>query len=633
MSFAKTRPPLPLFWWVLFCVYCNCAGWFLSALGELNAHGYWVVLGLGFCILVALAVRNPQMLTFRLPAGKWRRRYKRPFPAAFVVLASLAILGGFLYAPTNYDALAYRIPRVLNWLAEGHWHWIHTEFNRLNTRAFGFEWVAAPIIALTGTDRFLFLINVVSFLLLPGLVFGVFTRLGIRPRVAWHWMWLVPTGYCFLLQAGGIGNDLFGAVFALAAVNFALRARQSKRITDVWLSILAAALMTGAKASNLPLLLPWLIALVPSLKLLLPRPAPSLAILVAAAPASLLPLIGINLKYSGDWSGIAAERVQALEHGSLLKAANNSVLLSVQNLAPPIFPMASQWSRAVPRHMPAGLRTRLEKAFEPGGAHWLLGEMQIEETAGLGFGVTLLLLLGLGFGLFVGNRSCSTASRMPLGGFSLAVIGGAFAALLAFMVESGLTAAARLVTPYYALLIPAALASGAQVRLIRARWWRAAAMAVFAMAGLLVIISPSRPLWPANAFLNNAAGANSLLLARARTVYSVFSQRADGFAPVRKLLPADAVLLGLVTADDPETSLWRPFGQRRVVHVTHTDSSQDLRARKIQYVLVSSKKLESFFHKSLEQWRAEIDAEVLSQVTLPLRVTDGPSDWFLLKLR
>ena len=32
-------------------------------------------------------------------------------------------------------------------------------------------------------------------------------------------MWLVPTGYCYLLQVGSIGNDLFSAVLALAAVD------------------------------------------------------------------------------------------------------------------------------------------------------------------------------------------------------------------------------------------------------------------------------------------------------------------------------------------------------------------------------------------------------------------------------
>ena len=49
--------------------------------------------------------------------------------------------------------LAYRTPRVLHWLAAGHWYWIHTEFERLNTRTAGFEWVTAPLLLFSGTDR------------------------------------------------------------------------------------------------------------------------------------------------------------------------------------------------------------------------------------------------------------------------------------------------------------------------------------------------------------------------------------------------------------------------------------------------------------------------------------------------
>src|SRR6185312_9470520 len=52
---------------------------------------------------------------------------------------------------------------------------------------------------------------------------------GVRPRVAWHWMWIVPTGYCFLLQAGGIANDAFPTVDGLAMMDFALRAREKCR--------------------------------------------------------------------------------------------------------------------------------------------------------------------------------------------------------------------------------------------------------------------------------------------------------------------------------------------------------------------------------------------------------------------
>jgi hypothetical protein len=149
-----------------------------------------------------------------------------------LILAALAILGGVLHAPNNYDALAYRVPRVLNWLAEGQWHWIHTGFVRLNTRACGIEWLSAPLIAFTRTDRWIFVINAVSFLLLPGLIFSLFRRVGVNARVAWHWMWLAPSGYCFVLQAGSIANDMFSAIFALAAVDYALRARASGRASE-----------------------------------------------------------------------------------------------------------------------------------------------------------------------------------------------------------------------------------------------------------------------------------------------------------------------------------------------------------------------------------------------------------------
>ncbi len=76
--------------------------------------------------------------------------------------------------------------------------------------------MAAPLIALARTDRFLFLLNFASFCLLPGLLFSTLRRLGVAASTAWAWRWMLPTGYGFLLQAGSIGNDLFGAIFVLA---------------------------------------------------------------------------------------------------------------------------------------------------------------------------------------------------------------------------------------------------------------------------------------------------------------------------------------------------------------------------------------------------------------------------------
>src|SRR5436190_8548918 len=149
------------------------------------------------------------------------------------------------------------------------------------------------------TDRLLFLINAICFLLLPGRVFAILTRLDVLSRAAWHWMWLLPTGYCFLLQAGSIGNDLFGALFAMAAIELALRARESGSITQLWLSILAAGLMTASKTFNLVLLPAWFVAVFPSLRLLLGRWFISALVALLAMSTSFLPTAILNLRFCG----------------------------------------------------------------------------------------------------------------------------------------------------------------------------------------------------------------------------------------------------------------------------------------------------------------------------------------------
>ena len=120
--------------WVWFCAFLNCAGWALSALHELNAGGYAVALLVWFAVWIIWRKKTSTRLLPQIRWQKIRRRFRRPFPLAFLVLAAMALLGGVLYPPGNYDALAYRLPRVLHWLATGHWHWIHTVFERVNTR-------------------------------------------------------------------------------------------------------------------------------------------------------------------------------------------------------------------------------------------------------------------------------------------------------------------------------------------------------------------------------------------------------------------------------------------------------------------------------------------------------------------
>ncbi|HZV33833.1 MAG TPA: hypothetical protein VFB72_04585, partial [Verrucomicrobiae bacterium] len=168
------KSPVGLEPWLLCSATLSAIGWILSAFGQLNARGYAIALivALG-AFLFWRSGRIVQDLK-EVRIGRLVRRFRKPLPFGFLMLACLSLIGGLIYLPTNYDALAYRVPRVLHWLAHGHWHWVHTAFNRLNVRACGYEWLMAPLLALTGSTRLLFLPSIISFLLLPGLFFSVF---------------------------------------------------------------------------------------------------------------------------------------------------------------------------------------------------------------------------------------------------------------------------------------------------------------------------------------------------------------------------------------------------------------------------------------------------------------------------
>lgn len=629
---GRNLPDVFLAAWVGVCALLQVAGWGLSALGQLNARGYAMVLGIAAVLGIVFwrRIRSPSHA--RRGFRKLWRRFRCPLPLGFVLLAALATLGGLLHAPSNYDGLSYRIPRVLHWLAENRWHWVVSDFPRLNPRGCAWEWTAAPVIALLKTDQPLFLFNVISFLLLPGLMFSVLHRLGVRGRVAWQWMWLLPTGYCFLLQAGSIGNDLFGAAFALAAMHYALRARRTLRASDFWLSVLAAALATGTKSSNLLLGLPWLVAIGPALKhVLKPRVVTpilaAVAILCSAIPISLL-----NMRHCGDWSG------QVIEHAAMggapaLRIAVNSFWLAFRNFAPPIFPFANTWNQTVQRALPPEWKSRLTSLFEGAEAGFQLGEVETEEAAGLGLGVGALLVLSWLAARRRGHHHGLGAKRR-VAGSARWVAPAAWAALVLFMSQSGLSAITRLIAPYYVLLLVPLLRSPGHGPVVRTRAWRCGAMAVFALGAVLLATNPARPLWPATTVLRALGAENSShpLIRRAWTVYSVYQGRPRAFEPALKVLPPDANPLGFITFDDPETSLWRPFGSRRIVHVRQADTADTLRTRGIRYVLAGEEAFNGRYNETLSELLHRLEAEVVTPITLQLRAGRGPARWYLLRV-
>jgi hypothetical protein len=632
-------PVLPLAW-IGICVFCSCAGWILSAFHWLTIPGYLVFACVSVGVLWLFRDVLPGARDVRA-ALRWpRRRFRRLFPLGFLILAGLALLGGVIYAPNNYDALAYRTPRVLHWLAEHRWHWIHTDFGRVNIRTCGIEWATAPLLLFTHSDRLIFLLNAVSLLLLPGRVFAILTRVGVTPRVAWSWMWLLPTGYGYLTQAGSIGNDLFSATISLLAIECALRARESGNVGDLWASTAAAGLMTGCKILNLVLLLPWAVALLPALRLLRVRPLLHPIVLAAALLASTIPTIALNQRYCGDWTGLAAEQTGTVLKGSrALRLAFNFPVLLVSHFTPPVAPFAGSWNRLMDRTIPPGLAEKLRNNFEGGAARLRMDEVQIEEQAGLGFGLSVLLVVVLVWRL----------RHLPAGWWRVpslstllqpAVVMPAsmwFAALF-FLCQTGLNCPGRYLAGFYPLLISPILAGNhGFAATVRSAWFRVAAIIVFLLAAVVVVIMPARPLWPAKTILA-ALGADHSprpALKRVWAVYSVYRERADCFAPVRAVLPADADPLGIYMFDYPEGALWKPYGTRRIRHVTSGDTVEQLKAAGIRYVLICSRDFELHYPggTSIDAWLQKYNAELLLRMPLELRVSAGPNDWYLVKLR
>jgi len=218
--------------WILLSTLLVSSGWILSAFGELNGSGYGVVFALAAVAFIFWQRKNgwrPRKNPAQL-LQKFKRRFRRPAPLLFLLLTVMTLIGAALYAPQNNDSNEYRIPRVWHWLAEGHWHWIRTLDFRMNAAGCDFEWLVTPLMLFSRHDRLLFLVNWMSFLMLPGLIYSVFTRWQVRPRVAWWWMWILPSGWCYVMQANSEINDSFAVIYALASVDFALRAREKNAL-------------------------------------------------------------------------------------------------------------------------------------------------------------------------------------------------------------------------------------------------------------------------------------------------------------------------------------------------------------------------------------------------------------------
>ena len=609
---------------ILLAMACNVAGWGLSVFGLIQPIPLLICIA-AIWILTARMLGNSSPFSFTV--SKWRRRFSQTLPFLFLVILLLATIGGLLYPPNNYDALNYRLPRVTHWLIAERWEWIHASNQNVNTRSCGFEWLTVPLISVLHSDRPLFLINIICFCLLPSHSYGFMRGIGVAPRVARTWMWLLPAGYGFALQAASIGNDLPAAYFALASCHFALLWKKNANTRDLHLSLLAAGLMTAIKPTTLPILLPIAFLFLTRFSHLLRKPLATLAVVILGATASFLPNAVINHVKGGDWTGAAIENPFYGKVEPLIGLSGNLINVTLQNLSPPVFPIAQKWNAFVASITPKSYHDAMVQNFEAAGASFAVPDFQGEEWAGLGAGLTILILAA---SVVAFHRH--GLARIPA--WVLFLWSSFIIAIIAYFLKAGMTTVGRHVLPYYIPLIAPLLLLPGHSALLKSPNWRFAATLVMLSTIGLTIITPSRPLWPANTAFERFASENaSPFLRRIRTGYEVYGGRADVLGPLREALPTGVHTIGYINfGPAPQAALWKPYLQRRLIQILPGDPIEAFTKVGGRHIIINTRDFEIHMGSTPESWIASHRATIRSSHSIRTLVKEPASVWWVVEL-
>ena len=622
--------------WLLWSAWCSLSGWILSAVNHLDGWGHLALLpvllaAIYFWLKTTASARN-DFSNFE----KWRRRLCRPLPLIYLTIVGLSLLAALVNPnPWSFDSTTYRLPRILYWWSAHHWYWIGTLDHRLDFSSAGFEWQMLPVIELTHSDRFIFLLNWIPLLLLPWLTFLAFRALGVSGWSARRWMYLLPSAYCVALQSGGLQNDGYTVNYLLAAVAFTAFAFHSRRAGGLWFAMLAAALLTGAKVSNLPLMLPLGVLLLPVLARVSWLNWRLPVVLLIGVFCSFLPLTFLSWQNTGDWAGDPTDQWHVKTHGAIGGMAANVVLLVRDATQPPLVLGSQRVNAALEGFNHSAFVNWLREAHgEFSNYHY--GEMVYEGPAGPGFGLafyTAFLLVGFCFVKI--NHASRMSVTTPLACAWRLVPWLAWIAYAVFLAKLGSDHSPRIAAPFYPLLLVALL-----------RWPRVAALERRKVSGVIagcaaitvipiMILTPVRPLVPVQTL---ARVTHSSAIAKIAEQYGFWNYLRDNLAPLRKGLPSGVTRLGFAGGfRDAAYGLWQPLGSRVIVELGLPPGLHaPLPPLDLAYAVVTERGVSERYGLTLVEWLSAAHGQVIFEyprnVMLDAHSPPKYESWYLVKL-
>lgn len=608
--------------WIFLNALLICGGWLLSGLHALNAVGYLLLLGIG--IPAGLWIIRQDAVA----AGDWRglplRRFRRALPALFLGLLALSFVGAVMWRPEFSDGLTYRTPRVVQWLVQGHWEWIDAVDPRKNNRGVGFEWLTAPLLLLSKDDRLIFLINIASVCLLPGLTFSWLKSSGVSGRVAWPWSWILAGSTGPILQAGSIAADIQGVPFVLASIVFARRAVATGRFSDLAWSAIAMALPSSVKPFNMVFFLPWAIAVAPAWPLLRRRWLATAALVPVVAVCSFLPMAYLNHVHTGTWTGLVKERLTA--ESPVIGIAGNVWLIGTQNLLPALMPGTARLQQASKELAATEWGKSLDQSFEM--RFFEVRDMEVDSCAGLGLAVCLLLLVS------AWPRRRTQKPRPSSLNVKL-VDGSMWAGFFIYMTKAGAYEASRLVLPFYIPIITPLLRLPSFRSVVRARWWKIAAILVMLYTAVPLVLSRVRPLLPWRTLLTTLAHLQpeKALWTNALTALENRKVRVDYFKQAREAIPPEERTIGLLSSLCREATLWMPFGSRLVLNVLPGDTIEVVRAKGIRYVVLPRGSAPSLSPELLAlRDYYEREGVLVKEYVIPATLSNPEERWAIVRI-
>jgi len=599
---------------VLYCASANVACWTTSLLGCLaNPLAVWILL---FCFggLLGAATSDDTYSSGFLRFWK-AKRCARILPASFLVIWLLAAIGALTYHPNNYDHLTYRFPRLLHYWSESSWHWIGSGTSRLNYSGIGYEWSWFPFFVLFKSDFGAPLLNLLGFALMPGETFRFLRNARVTSRIANIWMWVLPGGYGFVVQAGSAGNDLFGAILFLVAANRAFAFGRSRKTEDLGVAILATALLTATKLSNLPLILVVVVAAFASGGTGIIRSACHLRLLgisLVSLGCSALPIIIANIHFTGSWDG-DPNNLEKLHISNPMAGFAGNVALFVASMAgPPVNPAAGAWNSTYEKLTSENWVEWIHSGFP----RWNLRVRELlgEEDAGLGIGVLACLLITL-----FHARWHSRRYWMATGPWQIVLVASILFAFAVFLAKMGSENSPRIALPYYPAVIAVLLMIVGKVR--RERLLAVCGSFSVLSGSLILVFGPSRPLWPWK-ILSSTFSEHSSLCQRLETVYQTYSKRWHAFEPIVERIPLGVALWTFRVGDNPEASLWRPIGSRKVKAL-----DRDMVSVRPGDMVVMPLDSETKFEELCAD--AKVSPKRLDSLQIITKASEGPRGWII----